>query len=133
MKKSLQILTMLIIVASSVVLVACDGNASSNVTPTPSNGGTVSPGPREGKGLTPTATPPIDNGTRGPKGGAMDAKLVDVQVWQDFMPRIGSGGPPLHATLIVEVSDALPVTPSNTNGTITITQPNGAVITHAHL
>lgn len=63
----------------------------------------------------------------------MEVKLIDFQVWQDFMPRIGNGGPPLHATLIIEAQNVPGVSASNSGGTVNIMQPNGELIVSAPL
>jgi hypothetical protein len=63
----------------------------------------------------------------------MQITVTDFQVWQDFMPRIGEGGPPLHATLLVAVAGAGDVDLTGASGTITITRPGGEEIAQSSL
>jgi hypothetical protein len=63
----------------------------------------------------------------------MEPKVVDFQVWQNFMPMVPASGAPLHAILTLEISSTLGLNTGNTGGTITITRLNGEVIANSKL
>ena len=78
----------------------------------------------------PTDTPrPVTTPT--PNGGNVRLEVIDFQVWQDFMPGIREGGPPLHATVLLRADGLSEVRPGVTVGTITISRPGGETVTQA--
>jgi len=95
----------------------------------------ASPGPA----VTPTFMPveatttPESRTSPTLEGGVMKITVTDFQVWQDFMPRLGEGGPPLHATLLVEIEGAGDLDLTGASGTITIARPSGEEITQSSL
>jgi hypothetical protein len=59
------------------------------------------------------------------------ARVVDFQVWQDFMPGPARSAPPLHAVVELEVSNGAGVGADSAGGTITITRQSGEVLLSA--
>jgi hypothetical protein len=111
-----------------LTLAAC-GNSTGESTPTAGSGPTFTS--EAGENPMPTA---LATDTAEPIGGAsVQPTVTDFQVWQDFMPVVPPGGPPLHATLTVVVSDSTRYTPDNASGTIIISRPDGEVIARAGL
>ncbi len=55
---------------------------------------------------------------------------IEFQVWQDFMPGIREGGPPLHATLVFYIEG---VDISSGSGSITLRRASGEEIATGQL
>lgn len=60
----------------------------------------------------------------------METKIVDFQVWQDFMPRVNAGDPPLHALVAIEIEASNALTPT---ATVTLSRAAGETIVQAPL
>src|SRR5215210_287910 len=81
-----------------IMLAACDSGSRAALTPTPQAA--------ESTAMTATASAGTSTVSGQPgKGDPMEAKLVDFQIWQDHMPSIGREGPPLYASLTIDVTN----------------------------
>ena len=106
-------------VASLVLLVAaCGGPAEQTGTPQVVPTGTIPDAATRTGAPEPTATPSEN-------GGNMNLEVVDFHVWQDFMPGLREGGPPLHATDLLRAEGLAGIRAGIAAGTITISRPGG--------
>ena len=63
-------------------------------------------------------------------GGSMEPTGIEFQVWQDFMPGVRSGGPPLHATVVFYIEG---VDTGTGSGSITLRRTGGEEIATGQL
>ncbi len=74
---------------------------------------------------SPASTQPAAEATQ---GGNMRIRVTSVEVWQDFMPGIREGGPPLHATIAVEFSSLPSIASTGRAGSVTFRRASGEEI-----
>jgi hypothetical protein len=72
--------------------------------------------------MTPTSNPTT--------GGKMEPTGIEFQVWQDFMPGVRAGGPPLHATVVFYIEG---IDTGSGSGSITVRHASGEEIATAPL
>lgn len=58
----------------------------------------------------------------------MRIRVTNVEVWQDFMPGIREGGPPLHAVIVIEFSSLPAISPTGKTGSVTFRRASGEEI-----
>src|SRR5438552_2204473 len=115
-----------VLCAIGMALAACDNITSNSASP-PAASPTLAPG-----GTAQATRPPSPTGTAvAGRGANLQPHITNFQVWQDFMPRVSSSGPPLLAIFSLVVDGGGRYTTSNTSGTITIERPSGEVIARA--
>ncbi len=58
----------------------------------------------------------------------MDARAVEFEVWQDFMPIVPKEGAPLHGVVTVAITYTEKLTPQNVHGTVDLTRAKGGAV-----
>jgi hypothetical protein len=96
--------------ALAIVLAACGTNQAA----TPAAGTST---------VAPTASPAGATGE-----GKVDARVTDLEVWQDYMPMVPKEGAPLFGVVSVEITYTEKITAQIVTGTVTLTQANGATV-----
>ena len=90
-----------------------------------------------GAPATPTSSdapsPVVSPTAASTEGSQMDVRVVDFQVWQDYMPAVPPSGPPLHVALTLEVDSAASISRSGRVGSITLQRASGEEIVTADL
>jgi hypothetical protein len=63
----------------------------------------------------------------------VEPKVAEFNVWQDFMPVVPPSGPPLHASVTLEVQGPEKLDPATTRGMITILRSSGEQVVASDL
>lgn len=118
---------------SLLILVGCNTPTIGPVAPTvaiPTVGNQAQSTPPQ-----PTSTLPMaSSSTMQPTlEGNMDITVTQLQVWQDFMPGVPNGGPPLNATVTIGFNGPPNIALAGKAGTMTLTRANGEEIVTADL
>jgi hypothetical protein len=72
--------------------------------------------------VAPTATQVGAMSTTPEPEEKLEARITDFQVWQDYMPVVPPGGPPLHGVVTLEITYTAKLTPQNIRVTVTLTR-----------
>lgn len=74
-----------------------------------------------------TATPAAQPANT-PAEAKVDARAVEFEVWQDFMPVVPKEGAPLHGVVTVAITYTEKLTPQKVSGTVDLTRAKGGAV-----
>lgn len=113
----------------ALTLTAIPTETAAMTEETPTGSATPPETPPTGGAATPGATPGGSAATPGATPSGMTVEVISFNVWQDFMPRVGTSGPPLNASVELNVTNHSTTPLGNVLPTrIVVRRPDGEVI-----